>query len=122
MVAQTAVVGRRLWRALRPALTAAAQVAGADRYRKHFMVQAHVGMLLGHVLSGSGSLRQSHALQLSDEVWQRRLGLQSGLSYSQLARSSQTRPLACFAAGGGGGREFSGAERGVQSVERAQRA
>ena len=98
MVAQTAGVGRQLWRALQPALTAAAQVAGADRYRKHFLVHAHVGLLLGHVLSGSGSLRQSHAVQLSDEVWRRRLGLASGLSYSQLARSSQTRPLACFTA------------------------
>ena len=98
MVAQTVGVGRQLWRKLQPALMAAAQVAGADRYRKHFLVDAHVGLLLGHVLSGSGSLRQSHALQLSDAVWRRRLGLASGLSYSQLARSSQTRPLACFTA------------------------
>ena len=48
MVAQTARLGR-LWRVLEPALTAAAQVAGAGRYRKHFLVQAHVGMLLAHV-------------------------------------------------------------------------
>ncbi len=98
MVAQTVGVGRRLWRELEPALTAAARVRGADRYRKHFSVRAHVGMLLGHVLSGSGSLRQSHGLQMGDVVWRRRLGLASGISYSQLARSSQTRPLACFTA------------------------
>ena len=89
--------GRRLRRALAPALTAAADVPDADRYRKHFPATAHLWILLLHVLSGSDSLRQTHAeLAGTPGAWDR-LGLppDTGISRFQLARSSTSRPSAC---------------------------
>ena len=83
---------RRLLRRLRPRLTAAAG-AGADRYRKHFTAAAHLQILLWHVLSGSRSLRRTHAKLAAAGWW--RVGLARGVSRSQLARSSTSRDAAC---------------------------
>ena len=83
---------RRLLRRLRPPLTAAAGV-GADRYRKHFTAGAHLQILLWHVLSGSRSLRRTHARLAAAGWW--RVGLARGVSRSQLARSSTSRDAAC---------------------------
>lgn len=87
--------GRRLRRTLRPLVARAAAVPGADRYRKRFPASAHLWVLLFHVLDGADSLRQTHArLGAAPGGWAR-LGLPGGLSYSQLARSSTSRPAAC---------------------------
>lgn len=90
--------GRRLRRLLTPAISRAAQTPGADRYRKHFPATAHVWILLLHGLSGSPSLRQTYALLTALPGLFRRLGLPQGLSFSQLARSTTSRPGACFEA------------------------
>ena len=89
--------GRALRRTLAPAIAAAAEVPTADRYRKHFPVTAHLWILLLHTLTGSDSLRQTHAdLAGTPGAWHR-LGLpdDTGISRSQLARSSTSRPIAC---------------------------
>ncbi len=89
---------RRLRRILTPAIRRAAQSPDADRYRKHFPAAAHLWLLLLHGLSASPSLRQSYALLLAVPGLFRRLGLRQGLSLSQLARSTTSRPSACFEA------------------------
>lgn len=88
--------GRRLRRQLRAAVARAGAVPDADRYRKHFTVRAHLLILLLHGLCGSTSLRQTHALLGAVPGLLARLGLPGGLSLSQLARSSTSRPGACF--------------------------
>lgn len=86
---------RRLRRRLEPAVARAAAVPGADRYRKHFPAHTHLQILLFHVLDGADSLRQTHArLAILPGAWAR-LGLPRGISRSQVARSSTSRPLAC---------------------------
>jgi hypothetical protein len=73
----------------------AAATLDADRYRKHFPTDAHLWILLAHVLTGSDSLRQTHAdLAGTAGAWAT-LGLPKGISRSQLARSSTSRPSAC---------------------------
>lgn len=96
MVTHATPLNRRLRRLLAPLVTQAAAVPGADRYRKHFPAAAHLWLLLEHALAGSPSLRQTHAqLALVPGAWQR-LGLPQGISLSQLARSSTSRPSACL--------------------------
>jgi hypothetical protein len=68
----------------------------ADRYRKRFGGCAHVWMLLLHAMSANQSLRQSHAQQQADPKLRQRLGMDGWVSFSQLARSSTSRPPECF--------------------------
>lgn len=89
--------GRRLRRRLQRVVRTVGQVPDADRYRKHFPAEAHAWILLHHVLTGSDSLRQTHAGLLTQERELAALGLTEGLSRSQLARSTISRPPACFA-------------------------
>lgn len=88
---------RRVRRRLAAPIATAAAVPGADRYRKHFHAAAHLWFLVGHGVSASPSLRQSHAMADADPGYWTRLGLPAGgVSRAQLGRSSHTRPLACF--------------------------
>lgn len=81
--------GRRLRGLLAPFVDRAAATPGADRYRKHFPLRAHLWILLLHVLDGAASLRQTHArLRASGFAG---LGLPRGISLSQLARSNTSR-------------------------------
>src|SRR5215211_6670294 len=98
MVTPAAGCGRRLRRLLDPLVAEAAATPGADRYRKHSPARAHLWFLLAHVLGGGDSLRQTHADLAADEAEMARLGLPQGISRSQLARSSTSRPAACFEA------------------------
>ena len=88
--------GRHLRRRLAPAVRRAATTPGADRYRKHFPATAHLWLLVLHGLLGFPSLRQAHAALAIVPGLFARLGLTQGLSLSQLARSSTSRPAACF--------------------------
>jgi hypothetical protein len=92
MIPATPGVGRRTRRLLDPLLAQAAALPGADRYRKHFGAEAHLRILFLHALSGSPSLRQTHAT-LEALGWER-VGLARPVSRSQLARSSTSRPSA----------------------------
>lgn len=85
---------RALRRRLTPLLAAAARTPGADRYRKHFPAYAHLWLLLLHGRSNSPSLRQTYALLRTTPGLFARLGVTQGLSFSQLARSSTSRPSA----------------------------
>jgi hypothetical protein len=82
-------LGRRLHGLLGPYLARAAATPGADRYRKHFPLRAHLGILLVHVLDGADSLRQTHARLAAGGF--AGLDLPRGISFSQLARSSTSR-------------------------------
>jgi hypothetical protein len=86
---------RALRRLLTPRIAAAARTPGADRYRKHFPTTAHLWLLLLHGLLGSPSLRHTHAVLGGLPGAFAQLGLTQGLSLSQLARSSTSRPSAC---------------------------
>lgn len=89
-------LGRALRRQLDPLLATAAATPGADASRKHFPVTAHLGILLHHGLSGATSLRQTHTtLELLGWAG---LDLPAGISVSQLARSSTSRPATVFTA------------------------
>lgn len=83
---------QRMRRRVRPLVRQAAATPGADRYRKHFSASAHLQILLEHVLSGSPSLRQTHA-RLASQGWSR-VGA-APVSRSQLSRSSTSRDPAC---------------------------
>ncbi|MDQ3363656.1 MAG: IS4 family transposase [Actinomycetota bacterium] len=91
-----ALSARRLRKTLSPLVIDAVKRSDADRYRKHFPAFAHVWMLLLHTMSANESLRQSHAHQQADASLRARLGMPEWISYSQLARSSASRPSACF--------------------------
>jgi len=96
MLSRTPLLSRRLRRVLTPAVQQAASVPGADRYRKHFPAEAHLWILLIHGVSASPSLRQTHAqLDLVEDGWAQ-VGLDQRISFSQLARSSTSRPSACL--------------------------
>jgi hypothetical protein len=90
--------GRPLRRCLAPVIRRAAATPGADRYRKHFPATAHCWLLVLHGLLGFPSLRQAHATLSAVPGLFARIGLPRGLSFSQLARSSTSRPTACFEA------------------------
>lgn len=97
MLPSSALPARRLRKTLTPLIARAVRESRADRYRKHFGASAHVWMLLMHTMSANPSLRQSHAQQGADPRVRRFLGLdREGVSYSQLARSSTSRPAECF--------------------------
>lgn len=89
---------RQIRRTLDPFIRRAAATPGADRYRKHFPVFAHLWILVVHVLLGSASLRQTHSVLGASRQWWQRWGMTTWISFSQLARSSSSRPLACVEA------------------------
>lgn len=95
MVPPALACSRDVRHRLTPLIRRAGRVPGADRYRKHFPATAHLWLLVLYGLSGLPSLRQLHAVLLADRPLQRRLGLTQGLSLSQLARSSTSRPALC---------------------------
>ena len=89
-------LGRRLRHLLAAPLQTAAAVPGADAYRKHFPATAHLQLLVWHTLSAFPSLRRTHAAASAEPILWQQLGLPpTGISRSQLARSSTSRPLAC---------------------------
>jgi hypothetical protein len=90
--------GRRLRRIIQPLLVQAVSdpLHAADRYRKRFSATSHAWILILHIMRGGTSLRQSHAEFGADAHLRRRLGLSNWISLSQLARSSTSRPCACF--------------------------
>lgn len=89
-----------LLRELQPALAATARACQADRYRKHFDHFAHAVCLCYHGLAGSGSLRVSYATFPTAAGLVALAGLTTphperlGISFSQLADSSHSRPAA----------------------------
>lgn len=88
---------RHLRKTISPLIAEAARESRADRYRKRFSASSHVWMLLMHTMSANMSLRQSHAAQLADPGLRRFLGMdKEPISYSQLARSSASRPAYLF--------------------------
>ena len=95
MIAALPGASRPLRRLLGPCVSAAARTPGADRYRKHFPAAAHLWLLVVHGLLGVSSLRQTYAVLSGLPGVLARLGLAQGLSFSQLARSSTSRPSAC---------------------------
>ena len=114
----SALPARRLRDTLSPLIDEAVRESRADRYRKRFSAHSHLWMLLMHTMSANQSLRQSHASQLADPRVRRFLGMEEEpISYSQLARSSASRPASLFegllfsvlgvARGGGGGKRRS---------------
>jgi DDE family transposase len=98
MIPAAVPLGRHLSRLLAPCILRAAATPGADRYRKHFPATAHLWLLVLHGLLGFPSLRQAHAALAVAPGLFARIGLTQGLSLSQLARSSTSRPTACFEA------------------------
>jgi hypothetical protein len=98
MVTPITSTSRQLRRQLAPMVARAAATPGADRYRKRFPALAHLWILLLHVLWQSPSLRTTYArLSSSPGLWQR-WGMCTPISFSQLARSSTSRPPACVEA------------------------
>ncbi|MBA2277800.1 MAG: IS4 family transposase [Chloroflexia bacterium] len=95
MIPATRACGRRHRRVLAPSIRRAARTPGADRYRKHFPATAHLWILLLHGLSAAPSLRQSYAMLTAVPGLFADLGLGQGISFSQLARSSTSRPSTC---------------------------
>jgi len=95
MVARPAPSHRHVRRLVTPLIAAAAATPGADRYRKRFTATAHLWVLLLHVLWGSASLRQTHARLTTSPRWWQQWGMPCWISFSQLARSSTSRPAAC---------------------------
>lgn len=91
-----ALSARRLRKTLSPLVDDASRRSDADRYRKSFPASAHAWMLILHTMSANGSLRQSHAHQQADPSLRRRLGMEGWVSFSQLARSSTSRPSGFF--------------------------
>lgn len=96
MLPSSTLPARRLRKALSPLIEEAAKESGADRYRKTFPASAHVWMLVLHTMGAEESLRQSHARQGADPALRGLLGMEGWVSYSQLARSSTSRPVGCF--------------------------
>ena len=96
MLPSSALPARRLRKTLSPLMEEAARDTLADRYRKKFSARAHAWMLIAHTMSANQSLRQSHAQQHADPAMRRFLGQEGSISYSQLARSSTSRPPEFF--------------------------
>jgi hypothetical protein len=89
-------------RRLRPAVAASAARCRADRYRKHFGAFGHACLLLFHGLGGGRSLRQSYAALADCPSLLAFSGLAApdggpGVSFSQVAASSTSRPAALLA-------------------------
>lgn len=95
MVARPAPRQRRLRGLVAPLIATAAATPDADRYRKRFTATAHLWVLLLHVLWTGPSLRQTHARLTASPGWWQRWGMTAWISFSQLARSSTSRPTTC---------------------------
>ncbi len=95
MIPAVSASSRQVRRLLAPSIRRAARTPGANRYRKHFPTAAHLWILLLHGLSAAPSLRQTYAMLGTVPGLFARLGLGQGISFSQLARSSTSRPSAC---------------------------
>ena len=91
-------VGRGLRQLLANPIAHAARFPGADRYRKHFRASSHLWMLVLYGMLSAGSLRQFYALIAVNPVLCRTIGLTKAISFSQVARSSTSRPAACVEA------------------------
>jgi hypothetical protein len=95
MVPPPTGLDRHARRTIAPFIERAAATPGADRYRKTFTAHAHLWMLLLHCWWGGASLRQTYGRlsAITDRLalW----GMESLVSFSQFARSSTSRPLAC---------------------------
>lgn len=95
MVASASVPDRHVRRTIAPFIERAAATPGADRYRKSFPAQAHLWMLLLHFWWGSDSLRQTYGRLSGCAAWLALWGMTALISFSQFARSSSSRPVAC---------------------------
>src|SRR5829696_9665149 len=60
MIPDSAPFGRSLFRQVQPLIEEATREHKADRYRKKFRATSHIWLLVMHMASGSGSLRQTH--------------------------------------------------------------
>lgn len=89
-----AVATGHLYPRLDRLLRQVATTPGANRYRKRFDLRTHLWILLTHVLLGSRSLRCTYAQLVAQPRWWQRLGLGRPISFSQVARSSTSRPSA----------------------------
>lgn len=98
MIPSTGGMGRDLRRLLGGPIARSAQLPGADRYRKHFRASSHLWMLVLYGLLNAASLRQFYALLAVNPLLCRTIGLTRAISFSQLARSSTSRPAACVEA------------------------
>lgn len=96
MIPDSAPFGRRLFRQVQPLIEEAVQAHQADRYRKKFRAVTHIWLLVMHLATGSGSLRQTHTRFGAQPHVRRRLGLPQWISLSQLARSSTSRSPAAL--------------------------
>lgn len=92
MVASSAPSARQIRRRLQPVVARAAATPGVDRYRKTFPALAHLWVLLLHVLWGSLSLSRTYASLTASPRWWQQWGMRTWISFSQLARSSTSRP------------------------------
>lgn len=88
---------RQVSRRLAAPIRKAARVPDADRYRKHFTAEGQLWLLTWHGCAANPGLRQTHAQAAADPAFWTGFGLPSrGVSRSQPARSSTSRPLACM--------------------------
>ena len=88
-------LNRRVRRQMTPFIERAGATPGADRYRKSFSATAHLWMLVLHFWWGSGSLRQTYGRLTGCAAWLALWGMETLISFSQFARSSSSRPVAC---------------------------
>lgn len=95
MVSLLPGVDRRARRTLAPYIDRAAAAPGADRYRKTFPALAHLWMLVLHFWWGGDSLRRTYGKLSLMRDWLTLWGMETLVSFSQFARSSTSRPLAC---------------------------
>src|SRR5437667_576959 len=96
MIPQSSGCGRRLYRIVQPILDEATANGKADRYRKRFKAHSHAWILILHIMKAGHSLRQTHAELGANDALRRSLGISEWISFSQLARSSTSRPPDCF--------------------------
>lgn len=96
MVARSQPSPAAVRRRLTPLVERAAASPDADRYRKRFGAVAHLWILLLHTLRASPSLRRTHAGLCAQPHWWQRWHMDGPISFSQLARSSTSRPSACL--------------------------
>lgn len=95
MVPPPTALDRRARRTIAPFIARASATPAADRYRKTFSAQAHLWMLLLHFWWGSASLRQTYGRFSGCAAWLAVWGMERLISFSQFARSSTSRPVAC---------------------------
>lgn len=95
MVPSPIPLDRRARHTIEPFIDRAAATPGADRYRKTCPAVAHLWLLLLHFWWRSDSLRQTYGkVAACVALWQA-WGMTTLVSFSQVARSSSSRPVAC---------------------------